>query len=165
MASNIFDRTINPKVFIDWKHCLAFGLGSGLTRTAPGTWGTLAATPFCCALWWLLPAWLFAAVLCAMIVLGVWVCQEVAQDLGVHDHGGIVWDEWVGYGITLFALPLQWYWPVLAFALFRLLDIAKPWPISWCDKHVHGGLGIMLDDIAAGILSCVCLHGLLAVMQ
>jgi phosphatidylglycerophosphatase A len=94
-----------------------------------------------------------------MSVLGVWLCSVVAQDLGVHDHGGIVWDEWVGYGIALFALPLQWYWPVLAFVVFRVLDIWKPWPIAWCDKNIHGGLGVMVDDVLAGMLSCLCLHG------
>lgn len=159
MAFSIFDRSINPKVFTDWRHCLAFGLGGGLARKAPGTWGTLVAVPFCCVLWWVFPAWLFAAILLAMSVLGVWLCSVVAQDLGVHDHGGIVWDEWVGYGIALFALPLQWYWPVLAFVVFRVLDIWKPWPIAWCDKNIHGGLGVMVDDVLAGMLSCLCLHG------
>lgn len=158
MATNIFDRTINPKVFANWQHTLAFGLGSGLARTAPGTWGTLAAVPFCVALWWWLPAWLFALTLIVLATFGVWLCDAVTKDLGVHDHGGIVWDEWVGYGMALFALPVQWYWPVLAFVVFRVLDIAKPWPISWCDKKVHGGFGVMLDDVVAGVLSCVFLH-------
>ncbi|MEZ5435581.1 MAG: phosphatidylglycerophosphatase A [Pseudomonadales bacterium] len=164
MASNIFDRAINPKVFVDWKHCLAFGLGSGLARKAPGTWGTLASVPLCCVLWWFSPVWLFALLLLAMSVFGVWLCKVVAQDLGVHDHGGIVWDEWVGYGIALFALPLQWYWPLLAFVFFRVFDIWKPWPIAWCDKNIHGGFGIMVDDVLAGVMTCLCLHGLLVVI-
>ncbi len=156
----IFDRAINPKVFTHWQHCLAFGLGSGLARKAPGTWGTLVSVPFFCAAWWFLSAWLFALLLLVMMVWGVKLCGDVARDLGVHDHGGIVWDEWVGYGIALLALPAQWYWPALAFVIFRLLDIVKPWPISWCDKNLHGGLGIMVDDVLAGFFSCLILHGI-----
>lgn len=155
-----FDPAINPRVFRDWRHLLAFGLGSGLARRAPGTWGTLAAMPFCCALWWILPLWMFALVLVAMSVLGVIICERVACDLGVHDHGGIVWDEWVGYGIALLALPATWYWPLLAFVFFRLFDIWKPWPISVCDEKIHGGLGIMVDDMLAGVFACVALHAL-----
>lgn len=156
----MFDRNINPHVYRNWRHLLAFGFGSGLARQAPGTWGTLAAMPFCCALWWWLPLWAFALALLAMAMLGVLVCERVAQDLGVHDHGGIVWDEWVGYGIALLALPPDWYWPLLAFVAFRVFDIAKPWPISRIDENVHGGLGIMLDDMLAGVLACVALHAL-----
>lgn len=154
----MFDLSINPRVFKSWRHLLAFGFGSGLARKAPGTWGTLAAMPLCCAMWVWLPLWAFVLVLFAMIVLGVMVCDSVAQDLGVHDHGGIVWDEWVGYGISLTALPLAWYWPLLAFIFFRLFDIWKPWPISVCDKKINGGAGIMLDDMLAGFFACVVLH-------
>ncbi|HSC75395.1 MAG TPA: phosphatidylglycerophosphatase A [Pseudomonadales bacterium] len=156
----MFDLSINPQVFKNWRHLLAFGFGSGLARKAPGTWGTLAAMPLCCALWWCLPWWVFVAALIVMSITGVMICDSVARDLGVHDHGGIVWDEWVGYGIALIALPAQWYWPLLAFALFRLFDIWKPWPISVCDKKIHGGFGIMVDDMLAGLLACVCLHAL-----
>ncbi len=97
-----------------------------------------------------------------MAVIGVMICNSVARDLGVHDHGGIVWDEWVGYGIALVALPLHWYWPLLAFGFFRLFDIWKPWPVSVCDKKIHGGFGIMLDDMVAGLFACICLHALRA---
>lgn len=154
----MFDRNINPKVFTQWQHCLAFGFGSGLARKAPGTWGTLAAIPLCCTAWWYLPTAYFALLLLSMAVVGFFLCDAVAHDLGVHDHSGIVWDEWTGYGITLFALPQQWYWPVLAFVAFRILDIAKPWPIAWCDKNIQGGIGIMLDDVLAGAMACIVLH-------
>ncbi len=154
----VFDTAINPRVFQDWRHFLAFGLGAGLARKAPGTWGTLASVPLCVLLWWYLPVWALVLVWLILAFAGIALCDAVAKDLGVHDHGGIVWDEWVGYGITLIALPKLWFVPVVAFALFRLLDILKPWPISWCDQHVHGGLGIMLDDVLAGVLACVMLN-------
>lgn len=156
----MFDLAINPRVFKNWRHLLAFGFGSGLARKAPGTWGTLASMPLCCALWLCLPSSVFVVVLFAMAVLGVMICGSVAEDIGEHDHGGIVWDEWVGYGITLLGLPLVWYWPVLAFIFFRLFDIWKPWPISVCDKKIHGGTGIMLDDMVAGLFACFVLHAL-----
>lgn len=154
----MFDPAINPAVFRNPRHFLAFGMGAGLARRAPGTWGTLAACPWCVLAWWGLPVWAYGALLLAAALVGVWLCDTVARDLRVHDHGGIVWDEWVGYGLGLFALPPAWYWPLAAFALFRLLDIAKPWPIRWCDRHVHGGVGIMLDDILAGVLAAAVLH-------
>jgi phosphatidylglycerophosphatase A len=130
-------------------HLLAFGLGSGLAPKAPGTFGTLAALPF---LWPLsllsLPGYL-AVVMLAFLV-GVYLCERAARDLGVHDHPGIVWDEFVGLFVTLTAVPLSWQSLLLGFGLFRLFDILKPWPIGWLDRRVGGGLGIMLDDLLAG---------------
>ena len=78
----------------------------------------------------------------------------------MHDHSGIVWDEFVGFWITMFLIPVTWYWILLGFVLFRLFDILKPWPISWCDKHVHGGFGIMLDDVLAGVLAWASLYAI-----
>jgi phosphatidylglycerophosphatase A len=140
-----------------WRHLLAFGLGSGLSRYAPGTFGTLVAIPLYLLLA-LLPGWLYAACVVAAFAFGVWLCGSVARDLGVHDHGGIVWDEFVGYWITMFLLPVRWEWVLAGFLLFRLLDVWKPWPIRWADRHVHGGLGIMLDDVMAGVVACAVLH-------
>lgn len=144
---------VTPRtVFRDPVHFLAFGFGSGLIRPAPGTWGTLAAVPLYLLLaplpWW----GYLAAVLLAMW-LGVWLCGESARRLGVHDHPGIVWDEFVGLWITLLAAPAGWPWLVLGFVLFRFFDAVKPWPIRWFDRQVHGGLGIMLDDVVAGLFS------------
>ncbi len=156
----IFDLSINPRVFRNLRHCLAFGFGAGLAKKAPGTWGTLAAVPFC-ALLMFLPVWLYALLLLAAFALGVWLCETVAQDMRAHDHGGIVWDEMLGYWLTLFLAPINWVTILMAFVLFRLFDIWKPWPISWCDRHIHGGLGIMLDDVLAGALAGVCLQALL----
>ncbi|WXL26533.1 phosphatidylglycerophosphatase A [Ectopseudomonas mendocina] len=133
-------------------HFLAFGFGSGTMRKAPGTWGSLVALPFV-PLLQQLPDWGYWLVLAVSIVFGCWLCGKVARDLGVHDHEGIVWDEFVGIWITFWLAPAGWGWLALGFLLFRLFDILKPWPISWVDRQVHGGFGIMLDDILAGVLA------------
>ena len=151
--------TANPQVFRNWRHFLAFGLGSGLARSGPGTFGTLVAVPFYLLLSQTSPL-LYAGFLFAAFAFGVWLCESVSQDLGVHDHGGIVWDEFVGYWITMFMVPFGWGWILAGFVLFRLLDIWKPWPIGWLDRHVQGGLGIMLDDVIAGVLACMVLHAI-----
>lgn len=93
-----------------------------------------------------------------MAVTGVWICQRASDAMGVHDHGGIVWDEIVGYLVAVFLIPFSLTAMIIGFLLFRFFDILKPWPISWADKKLSGGLGIMVDDIIAGIASCVVLH-------
>lgn len=135
---------------------LAFGFGSGLAPRAPGTVGTGAALLIYLLLPLPWPAYLLAVVVTA--VAGIWICGQASIRLGVHDHGGIVWDEFVGLWITLFLVPRSWPWVVSGFLLFRLLDIVKPWPVRWADRHVSGGLGIMLDDVLAGVLGCLALH-------
>jgi len=129
---------------------LAFGFGSGLSQKAPGTMGTLAAIP----LWWLLaqlPLSTYLVVVLVAAVAGILICGRAADRLGVHDHGGIVWDEFVGFWIAMAALPVTWQSLILGFVLFRLFDILKPWPISWLDRRVSGGFGIMIDDVIAGL--------------
>ena len=138
-------------------HLLAFGFGSGLSPKAPGTAGTAVAV----GLYLLLPAmhWLvYLAFLLATFVIGIWLCDKTSRDLKVHDPGGIVWDEFVGYWITMFMAPAGWTWVVAGFILFRILDIFKPWPIKWADSSLKGGLGIMLDDVLAGIMAALCLQ-------
>lgn len=136
---------------------LAFGFGTGLAPVAPGTVGTLPALLLWVPLSYL--HWmLYLAIVLAMAVAGVWICQRTSDSMGVHDHGGIVWDEIVGYLIAVFLVPFSLTAMVIGFLLFRLFDILKPWPISWADKKVSGGLGIMLDDIIAGAASCVVLQ-------
>jgi phosphatidylglycerophosphatase A len=141
-------------------HLLAFGLGSGCAPKAPGTFGTLAAIPF----WWLflqdVPLIPYLCVLIAGFAFGVYLCEQTSKDLGVHDHGGIVWDEWIGLWITYIALPAGIEWIIIGFALFRFFDILKPWPIKWLDEKVHGGFGIMIDDVLAGVFALICVQGL-----
>jgi phosphatidylglycerophosphatase A len=136
---------------------LATGFASGLSPWAPGTAGSLVGVLFYIALAPLtLPTYLL--VVLALALLGVWICQRAGQALGVADHPGIVWDEIVGLLISMAATPLSWQGVVLGFALFRLFDILKPWPVSVIDRRVPGGLGVMLDDVMAGLYALACLQ-------
>ena len=138
-------------------HLLAFGFGSGLAPYAPGTFGTLVGIPFFMLVSAVsLPIYLVLTAL--MFLVGVVVCERCSRDLGVHDHGGIVWDEIVGFLVTMIAVPLEWHWLLSGFLLFRFFDILKPWPIRWFDRHVSGGFGIMLDDVIAGLFALGCQH-------
>lgn len=135
---------------------LAFGFGSGLLTRAPGTVGTLAAVPIAFLLGLgKLNGFLFIAV---TFLLGVWICNRVTDRLGVEDYGGIVWDEMVAYWLVASFLPFHWGWYLSGFVLFRAFDILKPWPISLLDEHLHGGWGIMLDDVAAAIYTILLLN-------
>jgi len=152
----------------DWKnpiHLLAFGFGSGAAPKAPGTFGTLAGGILYLLLLAQLSVSYYLLVLIIATLAGIYICGKTASDIGVHDHGGIVWDEFVGMWITLLWVPAGWGWLAVGFLLFRLFDIVKPWPIRWLDQHVHGGWGIMLDDIVAGIMALACLQMLAAVIS
>ena len=144
----------------DWRDPVQFvacGFGSGLAPVAPGTFGTLVALP----LWWLLqplPLVAYLGLVVVLAALGVWLCDRAASRLGVHDHPAIVWDEIVGYLVTMVAAPAGWLPMLLGFVLFRAFDIVKPWPIRWFDRKVHGGLGIMLDDLVAGLFAALVLQ-------
>jgi phosphatidylglycerophosphatase A len=144
-------------VFRNPVHFLAFGLGSGAAPVAPGTFGTLAAVPLYLLLAQLPLALYLLAVVLAFGV-GIWLCERTSRDLGVHDHGGIVWDEFVGFWLTMVAAPEGWQWLLAGFLLFRLFDILKPFPINYLDRHIHGGLGIMLDDAVAGSFAWLILQ-------
>ena len=135
---------------------LAFGFGSGLSRYAPGTMGTVAAIPFALLLK-SLPVFVFWPVLAGLFLLGVKICTISAKRLGRHDPGGIVWDEMVAYWLTVAFLPVSWPWWLAAFVLFRFFDILKPWPIRWAENRFSGGLGIMLDDIFAAVYAMAIL--------
>ena len=144
-------------------HFLALGFGSGLAPKAPGTAGTLAAFP----LYWMLAAhpfyWLWIV---AFLAVGVWACEVTGRDLGVHDHGGMVWDEIAAFLMVLPFAPVAVLGAplalALAFALFRLFDIWKPFPIAWLDARIPGGFGVMLDDVLAAGYAIVCLLGVAA---
>ncbi len=136
---------------------LATGFGSGLLPKAPGTFGTLIAVPiyifisgFDAASYWI--------TFMALFLIGILICKTATQILKVHDHPSIVWDEIVGYLITMYSLPQHWTMVVAGFLLFRLLDIWKPWPIKMLDQTVKGGLGIMLDDVVAGVTANIILQ-------
>ena len=153
----------NKAILANPIHLLAFGFGAGLSPKAPGTMGTIVAV----LIYLLLPSMppiIYAGLMLLSFVFGIWICGKTAEDLGVHDHGGIVWDEFVGYWITMFMAPSGLFWVLLGFGLFRLLDIFKPWPIKWADKELAGGLGIMLDDVLAGIMAALCMQAVVVLI-
>ena len=144
---------------------LACGFGSGLTPVAQGTFGSLAAL-----LPWLLLRELslpvYVLVLLAGFALGVWACDVAGRALGVDDHRSLVWDEFIGQWIALIPLLIPallpvtgatWWMLAIGFVLFRLFDVWKPWPISWLDRHLKGGMGVMVDDVVAGIFAAIVL--------
>lgn len=143
-----------------WQHLLALGFGSGLAPKAPGTFGTLVALPIVWLLSFAGTAW-FVVFLVAGSLLGVYVCGKAAADAGEHDHGAIVWDEIMGFTLTMLLIPVTFTNLLIGFVLFRFFDIVKPWPIRWFDRRVHGGLGIMLDDLLAALPALGILHTLL----
>ena len=138
-------------------HLLAFGLGSGLTPKAPGTAGSVVAVLLYLPLAQL-PLLAYCLLVLTAAVAGIWLCGRTSRDLGADDHSGIVWDEMVGMWLTLIMVPPGWAWILAGLVLFRVLDILKPWPVRWADSQVSGGLGIMLDDVIAGIMSALCLQ-------
>ncbi|MEC4727914.1 phosphatidylglycerophosphatase A [Shewanella sp. D64] len=140
-------------------HFLALGFGSGKIAKAPGTFGTLAAIPVYIMMTPLSLQWYLGLTLLSVVV-GFYICGKAAKDMGVHDHGAIVWDELAGLLITMIAAPAGWIWVVVGFVLFRFFDILKPWPIRWLDAKVKGGFGIMIDDVLAGLFALACLQAL-----
>ena len=140
-------------------HLVACGFGSGLSPFAPGTVGTL----FAWGSFLLLRPWLndveMGALLALSFVIGIFAVHKTGRDLGVCDHGSIVWDEFIGMWITLMAIPvISWQWVLAGFVVFRIFDMWKPWPIRWFDRNIHGGMGIMVDDIIAGVISAGILY-------
>jgi len=136
---------------------LATGFGAGLSPVAPGTAGSLVGVLFYMAMAGL-PLLLYLALVLVLAVIGVRVCDGAGRALGVTDHPGIVWDEIVGLLITMAAMPPSWQGVVSGFVLFRLFDILKPWPVARIDRGVKGGLGVMLDDVMAGLYALACLQ-------
>lgn len=138
-------------------HFLAFSFGSGLAPFMPGTFGTLAAVPIYLLIAdFSLP--IYIAIVFMITLLCIWLSHVTARDLGIHDYTGVNCDEVVGYLLTMVAVPKSWVWLVLGFLLFRLFDIWKPWPIRWIDEHVHGGFGMVLDDMAAALFAWLVLQ-------
>ena len=141
-----------------WDVAWASLAGVGFVKPAPGTWGSAAAA----LLWWFvlagLPWWQQGAVCLAYLLISLWTAQRICQRHGLKDAPQIVADEVAGMWIALLFLPQVWWLVLLAFGLFRLLDIVKPGPIGWLDKNLHGGWGVMLDDLLAGFVTAGVLY-------
>jgi phosphatidylglycerophosphatase A len=141
-------------------HFLSLGFGSGLAPKAPGTLGTVIGLP----LYYLITSYAVNVqllIIAILFVSGIYFCQKTGDALGVSDHGGIVWDEIVAMMLVLVFTPAQWIWWLVAFALFRLFDIWKPFPIRQLDANIKGGLGVMVDDLLAAIYAIIVLKVLL----
>lgn len=139
-------------------HLLSLGFGAGLSPYAPGTVGTIVSVPLYLLLSQLalIP---YVTVIIAGFALGVYLCHYTSRALGVHDHSGIVWDEFIGYWITMIAVPaVTWQWVLTGFVLFRFFDIVKPWPVKLADRRLKGGFGIMFDDVLAGLYALACMQ-------
>ena len=152
------NRIENPKISATAR-IFAVWFGAGLLPKAPGTWGSLAALPLAFAIvhWGSLE--ILAGATIAVFVIGVWASEIAARDMGVSDPSEIVIDEVAGQWLTLLVVPADPLLYACGFLLFRLFDIWKPWPISWADQKIKGGMGIMLDDVIAGVYAGLLLWG------
>lgn len=164
MDTNILHKPpIHFKQMTWFDRCIVFcgvGFGSGLAPKAPGTFGSAFALLFV-PLWLQLGFYGSLIAILIMSVVGIYICGHTAKVINVHDDGRIVWDEFAGQSITflplLYLQQMNWMWVIVGFVLFRIFDIWKPFPISWADQKVSGGLGIMLDDIIAGLWVALCI--------
>ena len=158
-ANTELKNTPIPKGFIlsHPAHLLSLGFGTGLSRFAPGTIGTLIGFPLFLILS-PLPPLLQGVVLAGLFIAGCFLCDYTGKALGVSDHGGIVWDEIIAYAIVLKTVPFQWQWWLGAFVAFRLFDILKPWPIRWFDQRLKNGFGVMFDDLLAALYAIITLY-------
>jgi phosphatidylglycerophosphatase A len=153
-------KPIPPVPEAVWQHPLyfiAFGLGVGAIPFAPGTFGTLMAVPFYLCLS-KLPVLAYLIVVALFCAFCMWLCGRISRDTNTQDHPGMCIDEFAGFFVTMIAAPPGFGWLALGFVLFRLFDIWKPWPIRYLDAHVHGGIGMVLDDIVAGLFACAIIQ-------
>ncbi|HSH97970.1 MAG: phosphatidylglycerophosphatase A [Methylophilaceae bacterium] len=141
-------------------HFFALGFGSGLSPKAPGTFGTIVGVPTFILLM-SAPEFLHSSIIALLFLLGIPLCHIAGKNLGVSDHGSIVWDEIVAFMLVLEFSPFSWVWWLAAFLLFRLFDIWKPFPIRLCDQKLKGGFGVMFDDLLAAIYAIISLKALL----
>ena len=149
---------LSPSLLKNPIHALALGFGTGLSPKAPGTVGTLVGVAaFLIIDHFIVSDIVYLGITLLGFIAGIFICQYTAKALGVHDHPAIVWDEVIGYLVTMAFAPSGWLWVLIGFVLFRLFDIWKPWPIRLIDRSVHGGFGIMLDDVLAGIYAALSL--------
>jgi phosphatidylglycerophosphatase A len=149
---------IQPRTLLkDPGHFLSMGFGSGLAPIASGTFGTLAAIPLYIGVHSQSVMAFYVLTLVA-IVAGIYLCDRTTKALGVNDHSAIVWDEFAGFFVTMLWVPMSVSTVIAGFFLFRLFDIVKPWPASYVDKKVHSGLGVMMDDVIAGLYASAVLY-------
>ncbi|PIQ43549.1 MAG: phosphatidylglycerophosphatase A [Gammaproteobacteria bacterium CG11_big_fil_rev_8_21_14_0_20_46_22] len=151
-----------PSIWKNWVHFVAFGFGVG-TWPMPRTWACVVGTVLF-LIFSHLPLTLYALLLLILFVLGVWVCEVTSSDLRKYSLDGIVFDQVVGVMVALYALPLTWKWVLLGFVVYRLFSIWKPWPTCWVKTNVMGGLGMMMDDVVAGLYTLIGLQLLLWLM-
>lgn len=145
-------------VWQDPRYFIAFGFGSGAMPVAPGTFGTLMAIPFYLLLSAALPLTYYIAFVVLFIIGSSWLSDQLSKETDTHDHPGMCIDEFAGFFVTMINAPIGLGWVILGFLLFRFFDIVKPWPISWIDENVHGGFGMILDDVVAGVVSCLIIQ-------
>jgi len=145
------------KVWRDPLYFAAFGLGSGAMPFAPGTFGTLLAIPFYLLLQ---PLSLFSYIIfvIAFFIFSSWICERISKEIQTHDHPGMCIDEFAGFFVTMINAPFGWGWILLGFTLFRIFDILKPWPINIIDQKIHGGFGMVFDDIVAGLFAMIIIQ-------
>lgn len=146
-------------VFSDWRFFFGFGFGSGLLPKIPGTWGTLITIPLVILLS-KFNIGVYLTVLTAIFSLGCWLSGYLSEQLGVHDYGGVNIDEVSGYLFTMLPFACSTQNLFLSFILFRFFDMLKPFPVGWVDKHIHGGFGMMFDDIVAASMSIITLYAM-----
>lgn len=151
---------MNKNKKFDFWLFIAQGFYSGRLPKMPGTWGTMVAVPLFI---WMSELSLTNYLLITLVitVFGFWLCGVACKTLGKHDHPSVVWDEIAGYLCTMIAVPATWEYIIIGFLLFRLFDIWKPWPISWANREIKGGTGVMVDDIMAAIPAALLLHALI----
>lgn len=153
-------RALLKKFFANPLYWIALGFGAGLMPFAPGTWGTLVSVPLYFIFIKICSPVMYYCVLIVSFLLGIFICHVVAQDLNKQDPKCIVWDEILGYWITMLFAPPGMLWMGIGFLLFRLFDVWKPYPIRYFDRKIHGGLGIMLDDVIAALFAGISIRGL-----
>ena len=146
-------------------HFIALGLGAGLAPRAPGTFGTLAGWGLYALLSLVMPPVFVAFLAIPLFFLGIWICEVTARHLGVQDHGAIVWDEIVAFLPLAAIASAAWWLQLVAFGLFRLFDIWKPYPIGLVEKNVKGGMGVMIDDVMAAAYAYVAFIFFVVIMH
>jgi phosphatidylglycerophosphatase A len=157
ILANVATRPSLRFVFSHPAHFFAFGFGVGVVPLAPGTLGTLLGFPIYYGLAAIMTDQMLLVCIVLSFVAGIWFCGVTGRNLGVHDHGGMVWDEIAAFMLVLFFVPPEPLWQAFAFLLFRLFDILKPPPIRRLDQGIRNGFGVMLDDLVAAFYALLCL--------